>query len=126
MILLDDMLTLHDFSITHYGGAKGIRDQESLSSAIARPFQTFDSIELYSNVFEKAASLAESQIVNHPFTDGNKRTGFLAMTAFLRENGYTLTASNEGAYEFIIGISTGKIKYEEVVKWLTANTTLLQ
>jgi death on curing protein len=125
MILLDDILMLHDFSIIHYGGAKGVRDYESLSSAIARPFQTFDSVELYSSVIEKAAALAESQIVNHPFSDGNKRTGFLAMTAFLMENGYTLTASNEHAYAFIIGISTGKIKYEEIVKWLTTNTTLL-
>lgn len=122
MILLDDILQVHQFSIDKYGGGTGVREMSSLESAIARPFQTFDGKDLYSTIFEKSASLAESLIVNHPFVDGNKRTGFLAMANLLEEDGLSLVSSQENAYDFTIKISTGEIKFEQIVEWLKQNT----
>ena len=85
MILLEDILSLHDASISDYGGIQGIRDIGLLKSAIARPFQTFDGNDLYPTSIEKAAALSESLVINHPFLDGNKRTGVLGMLTILFE-----------------------------------------
>jgi len=122
MILLEDILLLHKLSIDSFGGSHGIRDSGLLESAIARPFQSFDGRDLYRSVFEKAAALAESLIINHPFVDGNKRTGTVAMIAFLQENNLQMTIDQEGLYNFIVSISIGEIKFEEIVEWLIANT----
>lgn len=125
MILIEDIFQIHKFSIIKYGGSEGIREMGNLESAIARPFQTFGGEDLYITIFEKAAALGESLIMNHPFIDGNKRTGFLAMTALLEDNGYSLFATQEEAYDFTINISTGEIKFEQIVEWLKLNTSII-
>lgn len=123
MILIDDILKLHELSIKDFGGSNGIRDSGLLESAIARPFQTFGGEDLYPTVFEKAAALGESLIINHPFIDGNKRTGALAIIGFLAEHKYSCTANQDGFYDFIISISTGEIKFKDIVEWLKQNTS---
>jgi death on curing protein len=123
MILVEDILKIHQFSIDKFGGANGVRDMGGLESAIARPFQTFGGNDLYESIFEKAAALGESLIVNHPFVDGNKRIGFIAMVASIEEEKYLLNASQIEAYNFTIKISTGEIKFEEIVEWLKNNTS---
>ena len=92
-----------------------------LESALARPFQSFGGKDLYT-VFEKAAAIGESLIMNHPFIDGNKSTGYLLMEALLRYGGYEITASDEYLYDFVINISTGVLSFEEIVEWLKNNT----
>lgn len=121
MILIDDILNLHKLSIEKYGGSDGIRDFGLLESAIARPFQTFGGEDLYPSLFEKAAALGESLILNHPFVDGNKRTGTVAMIALLQEEQLHLVATQENLYNFVIAISIGKKKFEEIVEWLKEN-----
>jgi death on curing protein len=123
MISISDILKVHQFSIDNFGGANGVRDMGGLESAIARPFQTFGGNDLYESIFEKAAALGESLIINHPFLDGNKRTGFIAMVALVEEEKNFLNASKEEAYNFTIKISTGEIKFEEIVQWLKSNTS---
>jgi len=123
MILAEDVLKLHDRSIDDFGGAKGIRDTGLLESALARPFQTFAGEDLYPTAFEKAAAIAESLIVNYPFIDGNKRTGMLAMVTVLPEYNFALTATEDEMYNFTINISTGEIKFENIVRWLKQNST---
>ena len=66
--------------------------------------------------------MAESIIINHPFIDGNKRTGFLVMLVILEENQFVINESNEVIYNFVIKISTGEIKFEQIVEWLKQNT----
>jgi len=122
MILLEDILLLHEFSIKDFGGASGVRDIGLLQSAIARPFQTFSGEDLYPTPFEKAAAIGESLINNHPFVDGNKRTGMLAMVAFLMENGIKVNAAKDSLYTLTISISTGEIKFNEIVHWLKNNS----
>ena len=123
MILLEDILSLHDMSIRDYGGMQGIRDIGLLESAIARPFQTFDGKDLYFTSIEKAAALSESLIINHPFLDGNKRTGLLGMLSILLEYKIEINANEGDLYNSIIQLSTGEIKFDEIVAWLNKNAT---
>ncbi|MBX9785464.1 MAG: type II toxin-antitoxin system death-on-curing family toxin [Chitinophagaceae bacterium] len=121
MITKEIVLKLHSLSIIEYGGSHGLRDEGSLESAIARPYQTFGGENLYPTVFEKAAAICESIIMNHPFVDGNKRTGFLAMLAVLEE-GFELLSSKEDTYQTVIDISTGSKATDEIVDWLKAKS----
>ena len=125
MMTKDSILKLHELSIIKYGGSDGIRDDGLLESAIARPYQTFGGEDLYPTVCEKAAAIAESIIINHPFVDGNKRTGFLAMLAVLYEANLKIIVPNDAVYDFVINISTGETKFEQIVDWLKQNTTPL-
>ena len=125
MILKEDILILHELSIQSYGGSHGVRDIGLLEGAIARPFQTFDGEDLYATIFDKAAALGESLIINHPFVDGNKRTGILAVAAFLLESRFEINSTEEELYTFTIYISTGKLRFDDIVLWLKKNTQQL-
>ncbi|MDQ6762274.1 MAG: type II toxin-antitoxin system death-on-curing family toxin [Bacteroidota bacterium] len=125
MILIEDILDIHKQSIQKYGGSHGVRDLSLLESAIARPFQTFGGEDLYTSIFEKAAALGESLIANHPFIDGNKRTGAVAMIALLEDEDLIFSASQADLYNFVISIATGEIKFDRIVEWLKANTQAL-
>jgi len=118
MISVADILLLHEFSIRDFGGSSEIRDYNLLLSAIHRPFQTFDGQDLYPGIIEKAAALGESLIINHPFVDGNKRTALLSMLGFLQENGIEISAVSDELYDFVIAMSMGKKKYDDIVIWL--------
>ncbi|MDI6792770.1 MAG: type II toxin-antitoxin system death-on-curing family toxin [bacterium] len=72
------------------GGHEGIRDAAMFHAAVARPFATFDGVELYPTDFDKAAALFHSLIKSHPFMDGTKRTAFTSAIYFLQERGYVL------------------------------------
>jgi death on curing protein len=122
MIPIKEVEHLHRILIDSFGGSHGIRDKAALESAIARPFQTFDGKELYPSVLEKAASLIESILINHPFIDGNKRTGYTLLRLFLIQNEIDITASQDNKYEFVIDIASGTLKYEGIVSWLSSNT----
>lgn len=75
----EDILNIHQILIEKFGGATGVRDNKALEAAINRPFATFDQQELYPTAVDKAASILESIVVNHPFQDGNKRTDYTLM-----------------------------------------------
>ena len=80
---LSEILELHALLIEQSGETNGIRDRGSLESAISQPQMTFGGEDLYPNIIEKASTLGFSLILNHPFFDGNKRTGHAAMETFL-------------------------------------------
>lgn len=122
MILIEDVLKQHSLVVAQSGGADGIRDQNTLESAIGRPFQTFDGEDLYPTLLEKAAAVLESIIVNHPFVDGNKRTGYTVARTFLRINGYDVVADQSVRYSFVISIASGEMHYDEILTWLKNNT----
>jgi death-on-curing protein len=123
MIPFKEVELLHRILIDKFGGSHGIRDKAALESAISRPFQTFDGNDLYPSVFEKAASLIESILVNHPFIDGNKRTGYTLLRLYLIQNGLDINASQDNKYEFVIDIASGTLKYEGILSWLKSNTS---
>lgn len=85
-LTIDEAIEFHRMGLAIGGGADGIRDYGALESALAQPSMGFGGQELYPTLIEKAAALGFSLIMNHPFVDGNKRAGFVAMDAFLRLN----------------------------------------
>ncbi len=122
MIYKQEVLLYHQLSIKRYGGADGVRDEGMLSSAIERPYASYGGIELYKTPFEKAATILESIIKNHPFVDGNKRTGFIACGALLLRNSYELIATEKDAYDFVIKVASSHLEFEEIVFFIEANT----
>jgi death-on-curing protein len=89
-----------------------------LESAVAPPGQTFDQEELYTDIFEKAAALMESLVKNHLFIDGTKRTGITCAVLFLRQNGFTFSATNAELAKFTLRVATSKINRFEIAEWL--------
>jgi death-on-curing protein len=118
MISISEALEIHKILINTFGGSHGVRDLNGLRSALARPFQTFDNKELYPRPIDKTACLLESILSNHPFIDGNKRTGYVLARLYLINNGIDIHASEADKYEFIIDIASRKIIFEQIVKWL--------
>jgi death-on-curing protein len=118
VIPVEEVIRMHKILIESFGGSKGIRNREALESALARPYQTFDEQELYPEPEDKAASIVESIIVNHPFVDGNKRIGYVLMRITLLEHGMDINASENEKFEFILDIAKGELKFDEIRKWI--------
>lgn len=122
MITLEFILGLHQILIKKYGGSFGVRDQAILESAIHRPFQTFDGEDLYKTPIEKAAALVESVVKNHPFVDGNKRTGYVSMRLLLKKNNLDIKAAEDEKYNFVISIASGEMGFAAIKQWLENQT----
>ena len=112
------VLYLHQEIMERSGGSAGVRDQGLLESAVYRPQASFGGEDLYPNLFSKAAALGHSIIKNHPFVDGNKRTGFEAMRLTLRFNGYDIRASVNVKFNFVLAIAEGELKEQAIADWL--------
>jgi len=117
MITKEEILFLHQIAVKEFGGSSELRDEGLLDSAISRPFQTFEGKDLYPSPEEKACALLESIINNHPFVDGNKRTGYLAYRLLLLSYDKDLEASQDEKYEFVIKVASGKMKYRDMLQW---------
>lgn len=115
---LEDALAIHDLSIRRYGGIEGTRDEGLLESALAQPQQTFDGEELYASLAEKAARYAFGIVNNHPFADGNKRTGAAVLAVFLRANGARFKPRLSDMQAQIIALADGSLSYDELVEWI--------
>ena len=120
---LAEVLELHRLIIEQSGGAIGIRDLGSLESALAQPGMTFGSEDLYPTVIDKAVALGFSIIMNHPFIDGNKRTGHAAMEIFLILNGMEISASVDEQEQVILAVASGDLGREDFSEWLRQHTT---
>jgi len=113
-----EVLAIHADQIERYGGSSGVRDQGLLETALYRPQTGY-----YADLIEEAAALWESLAQNHCFYDGNKRTAFAAMYAFLAINGIRMTADAEETYAFIDGLyRDNRFRFEELVPWLRKHT----
>lgn len=114
---VDDVLGIHEDSIEAFGGSLGLRDRSALESAVMRPQSGY-----YEDVIAEAAALWESLSQNHPFVDGNKRTAFASMSAFLGINGYWLRLKAEEAHAFMMNLyESGGFRFTELEKWLRAH-----
>jgi death-on-curing protein len=115
-----DALALHDRLLALHGGAPGIRDDGLPGSALARPRQHF----AYTNeidIIRLAAIYTVGIIRNHPFVDGNKRTGFVIGILFLELNGHNFTASEEEAASAVIALAAGALDEAGYSAFLRAN-----
>lgn len=102
----------------------GIRDVQALEAALSQPFVTFEGDDLYPGIVEKAAALGFSLISNHPFLDGNKRTGHAAMELFLVLHGYEIEASVDEQEACVLGVAAGDISRAELTTWLAEHLVL--
>lgn len=123
MLEIADILTIHERLIHEFGGTLGLRDIGLLESAISRPSQTFDSKDLYPTIEEKASAIVESIVTNHPFIDGNKRTGYLLFRLLLLSEGKDLDCSQEEKYKFVISIADRRLGYDDILKWTRSKIT---
>jgi death-on-curing protein len=114
----EQVLFIHYRLISETGGEHGVRDIGLLESAVARTKATFDNQELYETLYEQAAALMESLVSNHPFIDGNKRTGIACTVLFLRRNGVNFSATSSDLERFTLRVASSKIKLSEIAKWL--------
>lgn len=123
MILLrvEEMCRLHEKLCAASGGSAGLRDRGLLESAVLSVEAAFGGIELYPTLAEKAARLAYGLISNHPFVDGNKRIGVLAMLVMLRLNGMELAYSQQELTDFGLDAAAGKLEYEDILGWIRAH-----
>lgn len=115
---VEQVLAAHAALIKRYGGSQGIHDQGLLESAVFRPEASAFGQEAYPTLFEKCAVLGYSLIQNHPFLDGNKRTGFAAMHLMLLINGYDLTSATGEEIAMAENIASGKMHEPEIAQWL--------
>lgn len=113
------VIAMHSEQMAEHGGSPGIRDANLLSSALARPQNQAAYGE--PSVFDLAAAYAFGIIRNHPFVDGNKRTGFLASYVFLELNGWELTASEADAVTVVMALANGETDEPGFSTWLKSN-----
>ena len=114
------ILLLHSQLIRQSGGSDGVRDERMLDSAISQPFQTFDNMELYPGIVDKAVRLGYGLITDHPFVDGNKRIGTHAMLVTLDINGIELQYQDEDLIQLILKIASGKADDRVLRTWVLA------
>jgi len=117
-----DALALHDHLLALHGGAAGLRDDALLKSALARPQQHYAYAES-PDIIDMAAVYTAGIVRNHPFVDGNKRTGFVVGILFLELNGYRLAASEEAAAQAVLELAAGNLDEAIYSAFLRANAT---
>lgn len=109
-----------DMLITH-GGMPGLRDQNQLESALARPKQRF-AYEPTADLAALAAAYGYGLARNHPYNDGNKRIAFVVMAVFLGLNGLEFTASEADAVTTIVALASGDLDEETLADWIRLHT----
>jgi len=115
------VLSIHAEAIWHFGGMSGVRDDRLLDSAPYRP-RNRHAYEEGAELFDLAASLCVGIIKNHPFNDGNKRTGLLAVHAFLFLNGQALEPEEADEVKTMVAVADGRLEEAELADWLRANS----
>jgi death-on-curing protein len=110
-IFLDvaDVLLLHRRSIERFGGSDGVRDPNLLDSAVAQPRATFGGEYLHGDLFQMAAAYLFHLVKNHPFVDGNKRTGLAASLVFLDLNGRPIDRPTPALFDATYGVADGSL-----------------
>ncbi len=116
----DECLALHDMMLSFYGGIAGVRDEHLLESALARPRQLFHYGKPL--MAEMAAAYAAGIVKNHPFLDGNKRTGFMLGAGFLERNGHEFHATEADAVVSTLALAAGAMTEAAYAEWLGANS----
>lgn len=117
-----DVLALHSAQVDLYGGEHGLRDMGLLESAIAQPQATFGSEYLHTDVYQMAAAYLFHIVRNHPFLDGNKRTGAVAALVFLDINGIEIDAPKGSIYDLTMAVATGQAGKAEVAEFLRTHS----
>ena len=119
---VETVKNIHSELILCIGGSHGIRDENLLDMSVNAPFQTFGGVDLYPSLAHKAAHLTFSLIKNHPFLDGNKRTGITVMIVFLKANGIEITCKNEELVTLGWGLADSSITEADLSDWIISHS----
>lgn len=115
---LEEVFAIHAEQVEFYGGSPGVRDQGLLESALGAPEASFGGELLHPTVPEMAAAYLFHLVKNHPFVDGNKRTGLAVALGFLGLNGQWLEATEDEVVELVLGVAEGRISKSEVAEFI--------
>jgi death on curing protein len=115
-----DVLAIHGRLLALHGGAAGLRDRGLLESALARPRQ-HHAYAGKPDIVEMAALYTAGIVRNHPFVDGNKRTGFVIGVLFLELHGFDFNASEEDATQAVLALAAGTLDETAYATWLRRN-----
>ena len=120
-----DALALHDRLLALHGGASGVRDEGLLTSALARARQLHAYADA-PHIVEMATAYTAGIVRNHPFIDGNKRTGFVVGILFLELNGYSFAATEEDAAQAVLNLAAGTLDEAGYTRFLRANSNRMR
>jgi death-on-curing protein len=112
-----DVIAIHDRLLALYGGATGLRDRGLLESAPARARQHYTYAAAW-DIIELAALYTAGILSNHPFVDGNERTGFVIGVLFLELHGFDFIASEEDATQAVMALATGTLNEGDFAQWM--------
>ena len=115
------IIAIHEVQLAEHGGGTGVRDPGLLDSALGKPQQLNNYGEPPPDAAALAASYGYGISRNHPFIDGNKRTGYVAAELFLRLNGWRLTADDASCVVTMLAVAAGDITEEAFAAWLRAH-----
>lgn len=115
---VEQVIEIHDAFLEDHGGLPGIRDKSLLLSSVEMPKASMFGKCLHKTIYDKAAAYLFHIVQNHPFNDGNKRTGALTTILFLTENGIKIVFSDENYEEFVVKIAKGQKNKEEIAYFL--------
>ena len=121
----DRVTAIHQRQISEHGGDAGVRDLGLLESALARPLN-INAYDDCDDIARLAAAYAFGIVKNHPFIDGNKRTGYVVMETFLIKNGFTLNALPPDKYVTFIALADGSLSEDELAAWLRERIVLVR
>ena len=120
-LTLNEVPELHGQIISQSGGTAGVLNLNALESAFAQPRMSFGDTDLYPTIPEKASSLGFPLIKNHPFVDGNKRSGHAAMEVFLVLNGFEIRAPADEQEQIVLRVACGELERDNFTAWLKAH-----
>jgi death-on-curing protein len=120
----DALFAVHERLLAEHGGSSGIRDEGLLESALGRP----QNLLAYGKptIFDLASAYACGIIKNHPFVDGNKRTGFMSAYLFLGRNGYEFNAEESDVVIKTLAVAAGTMNEKDYAIWLKENSKELR
>lgn len=121
-LTLEQILQIHALVITETGGSIELRDLNRLEAALATQVQSVFGQELYSSALEKSAAIIRAIIGDHPFVDGNKRTGIISGLIFLALNEINLQFKPSEIEDFAVKIATEKLDVRSISLWLRQHT----
>jgi len=113
-LTLEDVYQIHEIQLLRFGGGSGLRDLGLLESAIVQPQNSFDGEYLHPTIFDMAAAYLYHLTQNHPFIDGNKRTGLACALVFMELNGVSIEQGTEDLYNLTIGVASSSIEKAQI------------
>ena len=114
----EQIILLHEQLIERYGGSHGIRDEGLLDSALNAPFQSFGGVDFFPTVVDKAVRLCAGLVQNHPFHDGNKRIGAMALLVMLDSNQIHLQTNSTELASVILDLASDRIDGDFLLSWV--------